>query len=302
MPCECMGRVHKDILRLWRERRWYGARSVQLEAPSLPKCVCISRIYKDIRRLWRERRWYGARSVQLESPSLPKCIATASTAESIAGRRPSNKCWATEGFDSDYMHDDLFLIETTCLPADIDALHQAALTLRQAHGDPSQLPLATVDMEAKVAAAATAAAAAASTAAVASAAAATASLVMCPEICVQIVAATTIQRWYRQWHGRWRGLAWVLPQAHPPAKGPECELQATGPLTTADSAKSNNKVYTLEELTDPLIWRRLDVNPLGREMLLPDSRFHELFGFDKDGFQHLPRWRKERLRKTVGFF
>lgn len=297
-----MGRVHKDFLRLWREQRWFGARSVQLEAPSLPKCVCISRVHKDILRLWRGRHWYGARSVQLEAPSLPKCVATASTAESAIGRRPSNKCWATEGFDSDYMHDDLFLIETTCLQPDINAHPlQAALTLRQAHRDPSQLPLATVDMEATSAAAATASAAA-STTAVASAAAATASVVMCPEISVQIVAATTIQRWHRQWDGRWRGLAWVLPQAHPPAKDLECELQATGPLTTSDSAKSNNKEYTLEELTDPLIWRRLDVNPLGREMLLPDSRFHELFGFDKDGFQHLPRWRKERLRKTVGFF
>jgi len=98
------------------------------------------------------------------------------------------------------------------------------------------------------------------------AAAATASA----EPAAQIVAAIQIQRLYRQWHSHW--------------------------------GKPKTKVYTLEELTDPLIWRNLEVNPAEREMLLPDGRFRELFSTDKDHFQELPKWRRERLRKTIGFF
>lgn len=61
-------------------------------------------------------------------------------------------------------------------------------------------------------------------------------------------------------------------------------------------------VFTLEDLTNPLIWRQLDVKPNERETLLTDRTFVSVFGMDKEGFQKLPRWRRDALKKQKHLF
>jgi len=252
-------------------------------------------------RLVREKRGYRAEPVRQNAVSTGKGNAIANKSANRGGSRLLSICWEVEGFDSDAMHADLFLEEATCLQAGSSVFPlQPTLKVLPKYGQPCQhTPVETLqedsfadaaDVETGTAATINAAVLEARAEVAAAAAATTtvaaepsvAATVICPDITAQIVAATAIQHSYRQWHQHWHRTA--------------------GPLTSTDFAKSRHRVYTLEELTNPRIWRNLDVDPLGREMLLPDSRFQDLFGFDKDGFQHLPQWRKERLKKTVGFF
>jgi len=59
---------------------------------------------------------------------------------------------------------------------------------------------------------------------------------------------------------------------------------------------------TFEELTNPQIWRKLDLNPAEREMHLCDQSFDDLFGMSKDAFRLLPKWRRHSLKKRHGLF
>jgi len=60
--------------------------------------------------------------------------------------------------------------------------------------------------------------------------------------------------------------------------------------------------FTLEELTNPLIWRQLDVKPNERETFLTAQTFISVFGMDREAFQKLPRWRRDFLKKQKHLF
>lgn len=70
-----------------------------------------------------------------------------------------------------------------------------------------------------------------------------------------------------------------------------------------DAAKLEEpQTFTLEELTNPAIWRHLDVKPTERETLLTAQTFVLVFGMDKEAFQKLPRWRRDALKKQNQLF
>jgi len=60
--------------------------------------------------------------------------------------------------------------------------------------------------------------------------------------------------------------------------------------------------YTLEQLTNPKIWRELQVNPSERESLLPNSTFKDLFHMEKNAFRALPKWKRDIQKKKLGLF
>jgi len=60
--------------------------------------------------------------------------------------------------------------------------------------------------------------------------------------------------------------------------------------------------HTLEELTNPHIWQKLEINPAERELLLPENSFKQLFGMDTKAFGALPKWKQHSLKKKHGLF
>jgi len=228
--------------------------------------TCASQFAKGLVSLWRQRRGHDKQSAQSEIASIVKNIAAATRVEDTTCSILAPICWAAEASDSDAIHGD-FLLQC-------EQPYQNAPVVIVA----SEASQENTQEDASTTAAAATAAAAAETA--------------------QIVAAIQIQSLYRQWRCRWRKPASASKIGKPPwACLPEDALFATNELT-----EPRTKMYALEELTDPLIWQTLEVNPAEREMLLPDDRFQELFSTDKDSFQALPKWRRERLRKSIGFF
>lgn len=84
------------------------------------------------------------------------------------------------------------------------------------------------------------------------------------------------------------------------------ELHMEEPEKEAEPAKFSaiaaQMEYTLEQLTNPKIWRELQVNPTERENLLPDSTFRDLFRMDKEAFRVLPKWKRDIQKKKLGLF
>lgn len=60
--------------------------------------------------------------------------------------------------------------------------------------------------------------------------------------------------------------------------------------------------YTLEQLTNPQVWQKLQINPAERELLLPENTFRQLFSMDKRAFGTLPKWKRHSLKKRHGLF
>jgi len=60
--------------------------------------------------------------------------------------------------------------------------------------------------------------------------------------------------------------------------------------------------YSLEQLTNQQVWRKLAIEPTTRETLLGDVKFQELFGMDKQAFAKLPKWKRDTLKKKVQLF
>jgi len=78
------------------------------------------------------------------------------------------------------------------------------------------------------------------------------------------------------------------------------KLQMEEPEKEAEPAQTIN--YTLEQLTNPRIWRGLRINPTERESMLPDSTFRELFQMEKEAFRWLPKWKRDIQKKKLGLF
>jgi len=227
--------------------------------------TCASQFAEGLMRLWRQRHGHGQQAAQSQIASIVNNISAATRIEDATCSIRSPICWAVEAADSDTIHCE-FLLQCE------QPYQQAPVVIAASEALQENTPED-----------ASTAAAAATTAA---------------EATAQIAAAIQIQRLYWQWHCRWRKPSWALQMG----KAPLAWLPEDASFTTNELTEPMSKRYTLEELTDPLIWQHLEVNPAECEMLLPDGRFRELFGTDKDNFQALPKWRRERLRKTIGIF
>jgi len=87
----------------------------------------------------------------------------------------------------------------------------------------------------------------------------------------------------------------VKKEAHSPGLEPRSGEEK-------DSDAYCRRECSLAQLTNPQVWRKLDLNPAEREMHLSDQHFEDLFGMKKDEFRVLPKWRRHSLKKRHGLF
>jgi len=78
-----------------------------------------------------------------------------------------------------------------------------------------------------------------------------------------------------------------------------------GDSTEDDSFVQEHVFYSLEELTDPCLWKRkpdIAERPDEREQFLAPSVFETVFGMTKEDFAKLPKWKMSNLKKERMLF
>jgi len=77
----------------------------------------------------------------------------------------------------------------------------------------------------------------------------------------------------------------------------------SGPAYQYIAEQEDRGYYTLAQLTDFRIWRKLpNVIPTERETYLAPRVFKELFSMAKEDFADLPRWKRDSLKRRHGLF